>query len=126
MPHASVDAVIRTADELLEDETPHSVHEFVRDAAIDFVRNRRLEAAFELLATFRLPLQCRDVELLRLYNSLARFEHGRLARRRRILQLVLFGVLMYLFFVSPTVFVSLENPYRAAHQLSELDWSEGL
>jgi voltage-gated potassium channel len=39
---------------------------------------------------------------------------------------LLAGVLAYLFCVSPTVFVHLENPQRIAHDLSVLDWSEGL
>jgi len=53
-------------------------------------------------------------------------EQRRVARIRRRFLHILIAVLLYLFCLSPTVFVSLENPYRLAHNLSELDWSEGL
>lgn len=107
-------------------ESQHAIHELVKHAAVGFVRNGKHEHAFELLSSTRLPLDCADATLFRVHNTLRRYERNRIARRRRRVWCVLVAVLAYLFCVSPTVFVRLENPYRLAHDLSELDWSEGL
>ena len=65
-------------------------------------------------------------EQIWLRNAVRLHAKKRTWRARRNLVRVLLGVLGYLFFISPTVFVTLENPYRAAHGMSVLDWSEGL
>jgi hypothetical protein len=109
-----------------ENPSQHSIHELVKNAAIGFVRDRKQEDAFELLSATRLPFECADAELFRVHNALRRYEQKRIARRRRRVTCLLAGVLTYLFCISPTVFVSLENPHRIAHDLSKLDWSEGL
>lgn len=124
---AAVEAMLDSSgDDHAENPSPHTIHELVKNAAVGFVRDRKHEHAFELLSATRLPFECADTELFRVHNALRRYEQKRIARRRRRVTYLLVGVLAYLFCVSPTIFVSLENSHRIAHGLSKLDWSEGL
>jgi hypothetical protein len=120
---AAVESMLEVSD---GDHSPHAIHELVKHAAIGFVRDRKHEHAFELLSSTRLPFDCADAKLFGVHTALRRYEQKRIARRRRRVTYLLVGVLAYLFCVSPTVFVHLENPQRIAHDLSVLDWSEGL
>src|SRR5690242_1763112 len=72
------------------------------------------------------PSTVATFELARLRSSALRAEQHRLHRVRRFFIRALLCVLVYLFAVAPTVFVRLDNPYRASHGMNELDWSEGL
>jgi hypothetical protein len=125
-----IDAVERMLDEGRDrdraERSHHDIHDLVKHAAVEFVRQEKHEHAFELLTSTRLPFDCRDAHLFRVHNALLRYEQKRVTRRRRRVVYVLIGVLAYLFCVSPTAFVSLENPHRVAQDLAELDWSEGL
>src|SRR5262245_31469967 len=104
-----------------------SVQTLIKQSAAEFIRQRRWNDAFRVLAMCRLSESAMmDAELFRLRNALLLHEQRRVTRVRRILLIVLGGVLLYLFCVSPTVFVSLENPHRLAHGMEVLDWSEGL
>ena len=134
IPWESAAAVIAAAECFLDfaharlppDESHRRVQDLVKHAALRFARTGRLGHAFELLSSVRMHLDPHDPELFRLHNALLRHEHKRVARRRRWLLSLLVAVLGYLFFVSPTVFVRLENPHRIDSAMSELDWSEGL
>jgi hypothetical protein len=133
-PWESAESVIAAAECFLDfaearlppEESHRRVQDLVKHAALRFASERRLEEAFELLSSVRLHLDPSDPALFRLLNALLRHEHKRVARRRRRLLWLLATVLAYLFFISPTVFVRLENPHRVANAMGVLDWSEGL
>jgi Ion channel len=86
----------------------------------------RWEAAAQLLALVPLPHERIQPGYARLRMEVALYEFRRVARVRRRLLLAIAAVLLYLFAVSPTLFVRLENPARLANHMSVLDWSEGL
>jgi len=112
--------------DLPPDETHRRVRDLVKGAGVSFVRDGRWNEAFRLFGTIQLPPALLDAELFHLRNALALREQRRVARVRRVLKLILLGVLVYLFCFSPTFFTRLENPHRAEMGLAELDWSEGL
>jgi hypothetical protein len=105
-------------------ETDWRSRDEVRPAIAELVRERKFEDALRLLPLIRAADD--DDEAFKLRTALVMYEHRRVARVKRKLFLVLFAVLAYLFGISPSVFVTLENPYRIAHSMSVLDWSEGL
>ena len=100
--------------------------EAVTRAIRNWVANRRWEQAAQLLTLVPLPPEHVGPELARLRAEVALYEFKRVARVRRRLVCAITMVLFYLFAVSPTLFVQLENPTRAANHMSILDWSEGL
>lgn len=102
------------------------VRDLVRTAGVRFAAERRWEDVFCLFSCVPVHPDTIDPILFRLRSAAALHEFRRVTRIRRVLLVILAGVLVYLFLVSPTVFVHLENPYRVAHGMSELDWSEGL
>jgi hypothetical protein len=129
----SATEVIRAAERLYEpgqDLSSDVRHRLVRDlakqAARQFIASRKHDQAFRLLAVLQVPPELVDAEWFHLRNSLLIYEQKRVARVRRVLQMLLICVLTYLLLIAPTIFVSLENPYRTSHAMSELDWSEGL
>jgi len=107
-----------------------AVHDNVRRLVIQacghFAGRGRWNEAVHLLSLVPIPQPCFDLELLRLRTQVALYESPRVARLRRRLLMAIAGVLLYLFAVSPTLFVRLENPARIANHMSVLDWSEGL
>jgi hypothetical protein len=102
------------------------VRHLVKQACGELIAGGRLNEAVHLLSLVPLPQPCLDAELLRLRTQVALYEWRRVTRLRRRLLLAIAGVLLYLFAVSPTLFVRLENPARVANHMSVLDWSEGL
>jgi hypothetical protein len=112
--------------ELAPDETHRRVRDLVKTAGMRFVRAGAWNEAFRLLGTIQLPPEMVDAELFHLRNAVAVREQRRVLRVRRMLKLILLGVLVYLFCFSPTFFTRLENPHRIEMGLPELDWSEGL
>ncbi len=130
----SADAVIAQIQGLYDVEASQSacndchrqVRDLVKSAGALFARTNRWADAFKLLSAVPVHPSLIDADLFRLRTALLLREQKRSAAVRRLLFFVLTGVLLYLFCISPTVFVALENPYRAIHGLSSLDWSEGL
>ncbi|HEX8520690.1 MAG TPA: potassium channel family protein [Tepidisphaeraceae bacterium] len=102
------------------------VRDLVKHAGLNFARAERWGEVYRLLATVQVPPDVIDADLFRLRSALVLYEQKRVVRIRRALSLALVGVLLYLFCVSPIVLVELENPYRSAHQLPVLKWSDGL
>jgi hypothetical protein len=118
--------VARMADRLVNEGRLDDAQDLVRQAVLRFIDDRRIEPAFRLMSVFRLPAEPGDARLSQTRTVLLRYEVNRVVKVRRRLVCVLGGVLCYLFLISPSVFVALENPYRLSHMMSELDWSEGL
>src|SRR5436309_10604687 len=128
----SADSVLRAAESCLAvgaqsaaghngHECRQHIHELIGDAAIQFAQERRWDEAFNLMSSVRLDVQSSPA-LFQLHNALLRYERQRITRVRRRLLYLLCAVLIYMFAVAPSVFVALENPYRIAHGMSELDW----
>src|SRR4051812_17044156 len=113
------------ASNLAASDAHSRVQNLVRDAARQLAREGDIHGIFRLLGSVPLHPAAMDAELLRLRSAAILHEHRRAARVRRRFAVALLGVLVYLFAVAPTVFVRLDNPYRIAHGMSELDWSEG-
>jgi hypothetical protein len=102
------------------------VRDLVKHSGLNFARQDQWGEVFRLLASVQMPPDVIDADLFRLRSALVLYEQRRIVRIRRMLTFALGGVLVYLFCISPTVFVHLENPYRIAHNLAALDWSDGL
>jgi hypothetical protein len=111
-------------------EDRSSLHDDVRrlvmQACREFAAAGRWNEALHLLSLVPLAQPRPDAELLRLRTQIALYEWRRVALVRRRLLCAIACVLLYLFAVSPTLFVRLENPARVANHMSVLDWSEGL
>lgn len=129
----SASEVILAAELLCAPSETHSAddrHRLVRDlvkqASLQFIRQKRPDEAFRLLSVVQVPPDLLDADLFHLRNSLLLHEQKRVARIRRRLKTLLICVLTYLLLIAPTIFITLENPYRTSHQMSQLDWSEGL
>ena len=102
------------------------VEGIVARAAGAWTSEGRWEAAAQLLALISLPHERIERKYALLRVEVALYEFRRVARVRRRLLLAIAAVLLYLFAVSPTLFVHLENRARLANHMSVLDWSEGL
>jgi hypothetical protein len=98
----------------------------VKHSGLNFARQDKWGEVFRLLASVQMPPDVIDADLFRLRSALVLYEQRRIVRVRRMLTFALGGVLVYLICLSPTVFVRLENPYRIAHKMPALGWSEGL
>jgi voltage-gated potassium channel len=127
----SAAAVISAAELLYSSSAgPELGHRRVRDvlksAGAQFYAAGRFDELFELLAVLRLPYDLMDAKLFHLRSAALIHEHHRIKRVRKFLLYALLSVLIYLFCISPSVFIALENPYRIAHGMGSLDWSEGL
>jgi hypothetical protein len=130
---SSASEVILAAELLYAPSETHSAHDrhrlvrdLVKQASLQFTRQKRPDEAFRLLSVVQIPPDLLDAELFHLRNSLLLHEQKRVARIRKLLKTLLICVLTYLLLIAPTIFITLENPYRASHQMSQLDWSEGL
>jgi hypothetical protein len=120
---AAEDLYARRDSGLSAAECHRQVHDLVRTSAMSLARTHRWEDVVQLL--LNVPLISIDHDLLRVRSAAILYEQRRVTRVRRRFVRALFGVLVYLLCVAPTLFVRLDNPYRIAHGMSELDWSEG-
>jgi hypothetical protein len=115
------------ADGGISSEQSHRhVRELVKHAGLHFAKRHRWEEVFRLVNSVQIPPNMMDADLFRLRSALVLYEQRRVTRVRRTLLFILTIVLAYIFCVSPSIFVTLENPTRVANGMSVLDWSEGL
>jgi len=123
---AAAERLYALSDQWSADDRHRMVRDLVKTGGLQFARQKRHDEAFRLLAVLQIPPDLMDADLFHLRNSLLLYEQKRVTRVRTILKTVLIGVLAYLLLIAPTIFVMLENPHRASHDMAQLDWSEGL
>ena len=99
---------------LTAEESHRRVRDLVKYAGLHFVRQYRYEEAFQLLTRVPVPSSVMDADLFRLRNTLVLYEQRRVQRMRRSMTVLLLGVLAFILFCSPLLFLWCENPGREA------------
>lgn len=131
---ASASDVVRAAERfyvsadgpITSEDSHRHVRDLVKHAGLTFARQHRWGEVFRLLNSVQIPPNMMDADLFRLRSALVLYEQKRVSRVRRTLLIILLAVLAYIFGVSPSIFVTLENPARITSSMPFLDWSEGL
>jgi hypothetical protein len=122
----AAEQIYASSQNVSADDRHRQVRDLIKTAGQQFARQKRYDQAFRLLSVIQIPPDLIDADIFHLRNRLLLHEQKRIARIRRFLKTLLICVLTYLLLIAPTIFITLENPYRTAHQMSPLDWSEGL
>ena len=111
---------------LTAEESHLRVRDLVKYAGIHFVKQGRLELAFQLFTRVPVPTTLMDADLFRLRNALILYEQRRIRRVRRTLYFVLAAVALFAFLVSPLLFVWAEAPYHHEHGGDGVDFFSAL
>jgi hypothetical protein len=113
-------------DGLSSEESHRRVRDLVKYAGHHFAQQGRWEEVFQLLNRVQLPTAMMDADLFRLRSTLVLYEQRRVRRVQHSLLLVMAGVVAFILFLSPLIFLASENDAREAHGAAPLSFFEGL
>ncbi len=109
------------------EESHQRVRDLVKYAGLHFARQERYESIFQLLTRVPVPSTMMDADLFQLRNLVVLYEQRRVRRFRRTLLAVLAFFLVFIFLLSPLLFIGCENHYRRAHpELEEVDYLQAV
>ncbi len=111
---------------LSSDEINVRVRDLVKYAGIGFASQNRWEDLFRLISDVHDAENTMDSDFYKLKNTVLLYERRRVMRLRKIMGNFIFGVLMPVLIVSPSLFMMFENGYRVEHGYQKLTFFDSL